>query len=712
MRLDPPPAARRDIVHGLVWLAHRHGVTTTPTALTTGLPLLGADLAPTAIVEALRRVGLTATLASEPLERLPDLVFPVLALDALGGACIVKGLDRPASRAHLVRFGPAGQALEEDAGIPTAAAIVLATPMDKLPAEGRGRAASLGDHWLWGPASRFWPDYGQVIAAALLLNILGLALPLFTMNVYDRVIPNLAITTLWTLVAGVALAMVFEFMFRALRAAILDEVARRLDVSVAGRLFEQLLRIDIAHRPPSAGIVTSQIREFEAVRDLVTTGVVTSMIDAAFVLIFIAVMALLVGPLALIPAVGLVLIVAVTIGLHLPLKAAIEAGQAQLARRSAVLVDTASGLETLKAIGAESAMRARFNQAVAASSRALSKARFWANVSGSATSEIQQAVSVCLLLAGVFVVLSGSATVGALVAANLLAGRVLAPVAGIAQTLTRLMQARAAVTTIDRFMGLPTEAGTLAQTGLRPGSGAFACRKLGFAYPGAPGKALDSVDLIVRSGERIGIIGRVGSGKSTLGRLLCGLYRPTEGSLLIDGIDVRQYDPAELRAAVGFCQQEPDLFTGTVLENVTIGRPLATEAELRTALQASGLDEIVQAHPQGLAMPVSERGRSLSGGQRQAVALARVLIRQPRVLFLDEPSAAMDGLSEKRLVQRLAGIAESGTTLLIATHRDPLLALVDRVLVFENGRVVLDGPRDEVMERLRGSAGPVLSRPA
>ncbi len=691
----------RPLADALCWVARWHGVTATPGALLSGLPLIGADLAPGAVVEAASRAGLRAIVSADPVAKLPDLVFPVIAILTDGEVVVVRSRGEDRGTARLVRFTPDGKPEDADErAVPQALAVVLVTPSD-APSRAGGPGRDAGSHWLWTPAARFWPDYGQVLAAALFLNLLGLALPLFMMNVFDRVIPNLALTTLWTLFLGVVLAMVFEFLFRSLRSAILDEVARRLDIAVAGRLFDQLLRIDLQYRPRSSGAIASQIREFEAVRELVTTGVVTSVIDSLFIVLFIAVMWLIVGPLALVPAAGMALIAVVTLVMNAPLSRAIEAGQAQHAQRSSVLVDTAAGLETVKALGAESVMRAHFNRAVAASSRALSRARFWASVSASAAGEIQQFVSVGIVLMGVFMVLDGSITVGALIAANLLAGRAMAPVSGIAQTLTRLMQARAAVASIDRFMSLPIEAGPAARAGLTPGSGSFVCKRLGFAYPGASEKALDAIDLVVRSGERIGIIGRVGSGKSTLGRLLAGLYRPTEGALLVDDVDVRQYDPAELRAAVGYCQQEPDLFAGSVLDNVLIGRPMAGEAELRSALEASGLDDVVRAHPQGLAMAVAERGRSLSGGQRQAVALARVIIRQPRILFLDEPSASLDSVSEARLVQRLSGLAAKGTTLLIATHRDPMLALVDRILVFEGGRIVLDGPRDEVLARLR-----------
>ncbi len=704
MSIAQPIASPGPTADALCWIARWHGLSATPEALAAGLQRLGRDLAPSALEEAADRAGLKTRLTPEPLAELPDIVFPVLAFTRAAETVAIERIDREAGTCRLTRFSGGVTVTEPDAPPPDVLAIMLLTPHDS-----RTMSRAKPGHWLWSAASRFWPDYMQVVAAASLLNLLGLALPLFTMNVYDRVIPNLAFATLWTLVAGVAIAMLFEFLFRAARTAVIDETARRLDVTIAGRLFDQLLSMSIHHRPASSGALVSQIREFDSIRDLVTTGVVTTVIDALFVILFILAMWMIVGPLAIIPAVAIFIIVALTVVIQVPLMRAIEAGQAALARRSGILVETAAALETIKAIGAESAMRMNWNRAVASSSRALSQARYWASVSGHASSAVQQAVSVGLIVYGVFLAVSGAITVGALVAANLLAGRALSPIAGIAQTLTRLMQARAAFRAVDTFMALPPErASAAARSGLRPGTGGFELRRVSFTYPGAASRAFDQVSLNVAPGERIGVLGRVGSGKSTLGRLLCGLYQASEGSVLVDGVDVRQYDPAELRAAVGFCQQEPDLFTGTMLENVIIGRGMATDAAVRRAMELSGLDAGAQGHPLGLAMPITERGRSLSGGQRQAVSLARVLIREPKILFLDEPSAAMDSVTERQLVGRLNDLAADGTTLLIATHRDALLALVDRVLVFDAGRLVMDGPRDEVMAKLRGgAAGPV-----
>jgi len=580
--------------------------------------------------------------------------------------------------------------------------VIYVTPAADDPAETAEAAGPYRHgHWLWSVVRRYRTSWAQVITAALVINLLALATPLFVRAVYDRVIPNLAIPTLWALVAGIAAALVFDFVLKQLRASVLDATGRRVDMAVGATLFEQVVGASMASRSGQAGSIANQVREFEAVRDFFTSASIIAFTDLFFIGIFIAMMWFLVGPLAWVPAVAVPVVITATLIAQLPLMRAVRRSQAHSGRRHAVLVESLVGAETIKAVGGEGVVQRRWEDDTAAAARAHSGARLWSSLVINFTSTVQQIVSVVIIAWGVFQVAAGDITIGALIAASILSGRVLAPLGGIAQTLARAQQAFTAVRGLNAFMALPNErhAGAGSRT-VDIGSVAF--REVGFTYPGAGVETLKDVSFEIRAGERVGIIGRIGSGKTTIGRLMAGLYEPDRGAILIDGVDIRQYGAAALRAGLGFVAQDAELFTGTLRDNITIGRPQASDREIEEAVHLSGVDRFVQENPLGLMLPVSERGRGLSGGQRQAVALARMFLRRPRILFLDEPSSAMDTGFERALIERLQGTGEDESTLIVCTHRASVLQLVDRIIVIEGGRVASDGPKEAVLKALQG----------
>jgi ATP-binding cassette subfamily C protein LapB len=348
-------------------------------------------------------------------------------------------------------------------------------------------------------------------------------------------------------------------------------------------------------------------------------------------------------------------------------------------------------------------MQTAWERSVAATARSGEDVNFWASLALTASSSAQQITNLLMMVIGVFLVLEGKLSVGALVAASMLAGRVLGPIAGIAAVITRATQTLSALKAIDRIMDLererPPEKAYVAR---RIDKGAIAFDNVSFRYPGGAGNALEKVSFRIQPGERVGVIGRVGSGKTTLGRLLTGFYDPDDGGILIDGVDIRQYDPADLRTGVGFVLQDTELFFGKLRDNIAFGRPSATDAEVLEAARLAGVESFIAGHPEGYDMRVAEGGRSLSGGQKQAIGLARILIRHPKILFLDEPTAHFDTRSEAEFLDRLKLLADRKMTILISTHRSSLLTMVDRLLVFERGKLALDGPRDEVIAKLRG----------
>jgi ATP-binding cassette subfamily C protein LapB len=701
---DPESLRDDPLLACLAYVAQSFGHPFSRHAVLSGLPLRGGRLSVDLVERAAGRVGLAARLVQRNPAQVPGIVAPFIVLFANGDACVVTEKRSDVRRVKAVFPAVSANArpisprqLERDAS----GLVIYLTEAETAASDaGRPGAPARRGHWLWSVVGRYRGSIAQVVVAALVINLLGLATPLFVMNVYDRVIPNLAIPTLWALIAGVAVALFFDFVLKQLRATVLDATGRRVDMAVGATIFEQVVGASMAARSSQAGSIASQVREFEAVHDFFTSASVIAFTDLIFIGIFIAMMWLLVGPLAWVPAAAVPLVILVTLAAQMPLMRSVRRFQAHAGRRHAVLVESLVGVETIKAVGGEGVVQRRWEDDTAAVARAHSGARLWSSLVINFTGTVQQVVSVVIIAWGVFLVADGAITIGALIAANILSGRVLGPLGGIAQTLARAQQAFTAVRSLNTFMDLPNDRRPGAgQRGVEIGSVAF--RNVSFTYPGATRPTLSDVSFEIRAGERVGLIGRIGSGKTTIGRLMAGLYEPQQGAILIGGVDQGQFDLAALRAGVGYVSQDSELFSGSLRDNVVLGRPRAGEHEIEEALHTSGVDQFIQDSAPGLMLELGERGKGLSGGQRQAVALARMLLKKPAVLFLDEPSASMDTSFERTLIERLKRYEEGEGTLIVSTHRATMLELVDRIIVIEAGRVVSDGPKDSVIKALR-----------
>jgi ATP-binding cassette subfamily C protein LapB len=711
--VEPAPPPKADpLADALAYLAAHHGRALSREALLGGLPVEGGRLTVTLFPRAAARAGLEAEAIKRDLGDIPALVLPAVLIMRDGTTRILVEIDRATKKARVVnpstrgeveqQVGPDGKPLPEPqySGY---AFLVRPAP------EADARAVVAGDlprtHWFWSVVRRFWGNYSHVAIAALVVNILALAAPLFIMNVYDRVIPNGAIPSLIALAFGLGIAIVFDFILRVVRSRIIDMTGKQVDVVLAANIFEHVMSVKMAQRPQSVGILANQLRDFDSVREFFTSGTIVSMTDLAFALIFLAVLYLIVGPLAIIPAAMLPAMLLVGLALQRPLDRAMKRLQAESAARHGVLVEALSGIETVRATGAEARMQGAWERSIAATARSGEDVHFWASLALTFASSAQQITTMAIVIWGVFLIINGDITVGALVAASMLAGRVMAPIAGIAAVITRATQTFTALKAIDRLMELERERPQGRNYVTRSISeGRVAFENVTFKYPNAPENALEKVSFRIEPGERVGIIGRVGSGKTTVGRLLVGFYEPNEGRVSIDGIDARQYDPADLRAGVGFVLQDTDLFFGKLRDNITLGRTAASDEEVIAAARLAGVETFIAGHPQGYDMPIAEQGRSLSGGQKQAIGLARVLIRKPKILFLDEPTAHFDVRSETEFLERLKSLASREMTIIVSTHRLSLLGLVDRLLLFDKGKLVADGPRDAVLARLRGNA--------
>lgn len=699
----------------LTYLAAYHGRAVSREALLGGLPILDGKLSVALYDRAARRAGLETEAVKRNLTDIPALVLPAVLIMRNGTALILLGIDDahksakvldPTVTPSVARVAPIGAITADYTGY---AFLVRAA------AEADARAVAAGDiprnHWFWSVVKVHWRSYGHIALAAFLTNMLALATPLFTMSVYDRVVPNGAIPSLIALSIGMGLAIAFDFLFRMVRSRMIDVTGKTVDVVLAANIFEHVMAVKMAQRPPSVGIIANQLRDFDSVREFFTSGSVVSATDLVFAVLFIGVLFTIAGPLAWIPLVMLPIMMLIGFVLQRPLDRAMKRLQAESAARHGVLVESLSGIETVRATGAEARMQTAWERSVAATARSGEDVHFWSSLSLTSANVAQQITSLSLLVIGVFLILDGKLTVGALVAANMLAGRVLAPIAGIASVITRGTQTLASLKSINRIMSLERERSPQrAYVARKIDEGRIAFENVSFAYPGAPGNALEKVSFKIEGGERVGIIGRVGSGKTTVGRLLLGFYEAKEGRILVDGVDSRQYDPADLRTGIGFAMQDTDLFFGKLRDNIALGKPEATDEEILNAARLSGVESFIAGHPMGYDMPISEGGRSLSGGQKQAIGLARVLIRKPKVLFLDEPTAHFDIRSEAEFLERLKAIRGEQMTIIISTHRLSLLNMVDRLLLFDNGRLVADGPRDKVLAILQGK--PLAAAPA
>ena len=558
-------------------------------------------------------------------------------------------------------------------------------------------------HWFWSEVWKVRKEFWPVLLAALIVNLLALAVPLFTMNVYDRVIPNKAVPTLWVLAIGVFLALGLDFLLRLARSQLVDEIGRRLDAKYSQKLFEKVMNLPMADRQGSTGAFAKRVSEYEGVRDFFASTSVVLIVDIAFLAIFLVLIAVLAGWLVFVPVVGIAAMLGLGVVLQKRMAGAAADAQADSSLQHSVLVESISAIETLKAARAEGQMLGRWRRYSAMSAATQEKLRSLTSVAVNMASICQQAISVGLVVGGFYLFNNGDITMGAIIAIVMLAGRAMSPIGQFAFLLTRGKQSMTTLDSLQRMMEANDERQVAARS-IVPEirAGHIQLNHASFRYPGASVDSLSDVNLKVNPGERIAIIGRVASGKSTLGRMMCGLYAPTDGEMLVDGLDSRQYHPHQLRESFRYVGQDAELFSGTVRDNLMLGAARADDQQLIDAVVRSGADIFLSRDAAGFDRPVGERGSLLSGGQRSLLVLARALVSPSKLLFLDEPTGAMDTQTELYFIEKLKTALAKDQTLLVSTHRHNMLSICDRLIVIDAGRILADGPRDEVLSKLQG----------
>lgn len=557
-------------------------------------------------------------------------------------------------------------------------------------------------NWFWKVMIKSWPLYSEVLLASLLINIFALVIPLFTMNVYDRVVPNHATDTMWVLASGVAIVFIFDTLLKSLRSYFIDVANKHSDLELSASIFHQVMGLSMGSRPRSVGSLANTVQSFESFRDFITSSTMTVLVDLPFVFIFLFVIYLIGGNLVWIPFVVVPLIFIIGLLLQWPLINLTRKSYQYASEKQATLFESLSAIETVKTTGAESILQSRWERIIKESSKNSMHLRFVANTSISITNLAQQIATIAIVIAGVYMITAGELTTGALIACTILTGRALAPMAQVSTLFTRYFQSVNALKSLNNIMQLDTDINEQEKFLHRPAlKGDIEFKHVNFHYLDEEINAITNINIKIKMGERVAIIGRVGSGKSTLGKLLLKLYLPTEGTVLLDGTDYKQINPDDLRQQIGYVPQDIVLFYGSVRDNICIGVPYINDEALLKAAEIAGVTRFTNTHPKGFDRQVGEKGAELSGGQRQAIAIARALVNNPSILVLDEPTSAMDDNSEKQIKTQLDNYLTDENTLILVTHKVSMLELVNRIIVLEDGKIIADGSKEAVLSALR-----------
>ena len=681
------------LLRSLATLLRLKGRSVSARSLMAGLAGEGR-VTPAACLRAAEKVGLRGRiLYRETLDNISPLTLPCALLLRHDRSCVLLSLR--SDRAEVI-FPEDGEAIRvvsaEDLGKEYSGYALFASPEAAPDRRAEALRLSRGPRWFWDVFRHYAPIYRHVAFASVIINLIAVLSPLFVMNVYDRVVPNNAVETLWALAAGILIAYLFDFILRYLRGRFVDMAGRNADVVLSSMLVGKVLAMRMDDKPESTGGLVNNLREFESLREFFSSSTLLACIDLPFMFLFLLLVAFIAGPVVVLPLLAIPLLAGLGLFLQARSKRAVEQNYKQNMQKNALLVEMVNGLETIKACMAESRMQTRWEQVSDASARQAAISRKYNNLAVTSFMLVTHAVTVGMVIWGVYRIGAGEMTMGALVGANILTGRAMAPLMQMASLLSRLQNSRVSLKALDIIMNLRDEqeekSGGMDFGSLSP---SLAMENVSFTYQGAQRASLNGVSL------------RMGSGKSTLGKLLIGLYQPAEGAVKFGGVDIRQMPEADLRGRIGVLPQEVVLFYGSIRDNITLGDPAINDHLVLRAASLAGAAGFIGQNPAGFGAQVGEQGRCLSGGQRQAVALARALVRDPDVLILDEPTSNMDSDSERMI---LAGLKAAcpGRTLVLITHRMSLLAIVDRLIVMDGGRIALDGPRDDVLARLKERA--------
>jgi len=651
------------------------------------------------------RAGLKSTLVNRKLSDISALQLPMILLLEHSHACILDSISADRKSCKIIL--PAEEAIEET------------VPMDVLETEYTGFAFLIKKpfvynendsltlnvkhkHWFWDTLKLSKNIYRDVIYATVLINLFVLASPLFTMNVYDRVIPNNATETLWVFAIGVLVVYTLDTFLKFTRAMLLESAGKKSDIIMSSIIFEKVLDLKMSSHPKSVGSFASNLKDFDSIRSFLTNATLTALVDLPFAVLFLLVIGYIGGWIVVVPIVMMILIVGYALFMRNTLRESIEQSHKASAAKNSILIEALQNIETLKTLGASGQVQWAWEEATGEIAQKSIKSRMISTSISTVTGFLTQLTTVISVIAGVYMIGEHELTMGGLIAVVIIAGRTVAPMGQAAALISNYSDAKSAFDAIEGIISQPTERPHGKNFITRPNlKGEIEFKDVSFAYDDSEHSALKNISFSIKPGEKIAIIGRIGSGKSTISKLLLHLYEPQSGTILLDGIDIKQIDPADLRKNIGYVSQDIVLFKGNAKDNIVYRQTRASDEQMIRASVISGADEFIRKHPKGYEMPIGERGMGLSGGQRQSIGIARALLFESPIVIMDEPTNAMDQLSENRLIANLKSYLEDKTAILI-TQKNTVLPLVDRIIVMNEGKIYLDGPRDQVIAKLSG----------
>jgi ATP-binding cassette subfamily C protein LapB len=692
------------LLDSLVLITEHYGNPCSPEALAAGLPLTGANLTPELLPQAASRAGLSAKLVRKGLNELPSMLLPCILMLKDKKALVLQELDieKNIATVSLPETGGEEQLTIEGLESSFVGYLFLIKQQYRGDRNFDVHLNSSKEHWLWQKIKNTSSIYRDVIIASVMINVFALVSPLFVMNIYDKVIPNLAFESLWVLAIGAGVAYIFDFILKQLRGYLIDVAGKKIDIEVSSKLFAKVIGIPLEKRSPSVGGMAKQLSEFDSVREFLSSATISALVDLPFAVLFMFCIWLVAGDLVMFPIIASILIIGYTLLNQSKLRKAIEESNKFSGLRHGHLIECLSALESIKANGAEGVVQRAWQQMVGHTSTWLLKSKMITNSVLNFASFIVQISVVAVVVLGVYRVSENLISMGGIIAAVMLTGRAISPIAKLAGLMTRSNQTLSALKQLDTLMEQEGEfedkAHLVSRTKL---SGNINAENISFKYPNAESDSLQPMSVKINQGERIAIVGHNGSGKTTLAKLLLGLYQPSKGSIQFDGLNHQQIHPSDLRKNIGYLPQDIVLFHGTIRDNILFGTRQVTEYQLIRAVQLSGVSAFTDHNSQGLDQQVGESGNALSRGQRQSIVLARAILNSPQILLLDEPTASLDARAEKKFIEAINATAKDRTMLLI-THKMDLLKLVDRILVLDKGKLIIDGPKDKVLAQLKG----------
>ncbi|NAW63733.1 type I secretion system permease/ATPase [Photobacterium halotolerans] len=688
----------------LIYVSRHYGVANTPDALIADLPMPDGQLTPFLLPRAAEKAGLEAKEEKLAVEKLPPMLLPAILLLKGNSACVVVSIDH--EKQQLAVLSPQFDSEERwlsfsEFNDSYTGHLFLLKKRFRYDERSPELLKPTQGHWFWGTLWLSRNIYRDVFIASILINLFAIATPLFTRLVYDKIVPNQAFDSLWVLASGITLIFGFDFVLKLMRSYFIDVAGKKSDILISAKLFAKVMGLRMEARPPSVGALARHLQEFEAIREFFTSATISSLIDLPFAILFLVVIWLIAGPLVIIPIIALALLILYSLLVQRPLRRSIEEGSRLSSQKHANLIESLSGLDTIKRFEAQSQFQYKWEEAVAHMANwSITSRRLTDSVQNTA-GFCQQFVTVGMIVFGVYQIAAGELTMGGLIAVSMLSSRAVGPLVQLALLSTRYHQAKSAKTIIEQLMALPVEQEAdkrfLHRASLQ---GRIQFSQVSFQYPGQQRMAIKDLDLTIEPGEKVAIIGRVGAGKTTIERLIMGLYKPSAGSISLDNTDIGQLHPTDIRRNIGSVPQDLMLFYGSVRDNIALGRSQVSDDAILRAAERAGVTAFTRQDEAGLDRQVGEGGQALSGGQKQAIAIARALLTEPKVLVMDEPSSSMDNKAEQALKHELNTLSND-ETLILFTHKTSMLDVVDRILVLEQGQIVADGPKEQVLQQLR-----------